>query len=88
MAFVAHSKDGKEALIARLRRFVEDSDLSFYEIASRIETSGTILSMWLARTAQPDGKELSEIERFLSRNDSLLTEAARPRSEFVKKSFD
>jgi hypothetical protein len=32
-----------------------------------IRTSGTILSMWLARTAKPHTTELAEIERFLSR---------------------
>jgi DNA transposition AAA+ family ATPase len=69
MAF-SRSKEGEEspnddALIARLRRFVEDSDLSFYKIASRVGTSGGILSMWLAGTARPDAEELAEIEKFL-----------------------
>ena len=57
MAFAAGPKDGGEssekALVARLRQFVEDSDLSFYKIASRIGTSGGILSMWLAETTKP-----------------------------------
>jgi len=52
MTFVARSKEGEEAsertLVARLRRFVEDSDLSFYKTAWRVGTSGGILSMWLA----------------------------------------
>ena len=52
-------------VIVRLRRFVEDSDLSFYQIASLIGTSGTILSMWLAGTAKPHMTELDEIEKFL-----------------------
>jgi DNA transposition AAA+ family ATPase len=70
MAFV-RSKEGEEpsedALIARLRRFVEDSDLSFYKIASRVGTSGGILSMWLAGTTRPDAEELAAIEEFLKR---------------------
>ena len=56
MVFVPRSKEGKESseksLVARLRQFVEDSDLSFYKIASRIGTSGGILSMWLAEDNQ------------------------------------
>jgi hypothetical protein len=55
----------KRALMARLRRFVEDSDLSFYKIASRVNTSGTMLSMWLAGTARPQPGELAEIEKLL-----------------------
>jgi DNA transposition AAA+ family ATPase len=66
-----HSKEGEgpraEALIARLRVFVEDSDLSFYRIASRVGTTGTTLSMWLARTAKPNTAELAAIERLLGR---------------------
>ena len=57
MSPAAHSKEGEEpneeALVGRLRRFIDDSDLSFYRIASLIGTSGTFLSMWLARTAKP-----------------------------------
>ena len=71
MAFVTGSKDGGEPsekeLVAQLRKFVEDSDLSFYKIASRIGTSGGILSMWLARTTRPRPNELDAIERFLER---------------------
>jgi DNA transposition AAA+ family ATPase len=56
MVFVAGPKDGGEssekALIARLRQFVEDSDLSFYKSALQIGTSGGILSMWLAEDDQ------------------------------------
>ena len=70
MAF-ASFKDGEEpaekALIAKLRQFVDDSDLSFYKIASRVGTSGGILSMWLAGTAQPHVEELAAIEKFLER---------------------
>ena len=39
-------------VIFRLRRFVEDSDLSFYQIASSLGIPSTILSMWLAGTAK------------------------------------
>jgi hypothetical protein len=69
MATVVNSKEGeepsREALTVRLRRFVEDSDLSFYRIASLVGTSGTTLSMWLAGTARPRPTELDEIEKFL-----------------------
>jgi hypothetical protein len=62
-------KEGEElserALMARLRHFVEDSDLSFYKIASRVGTSGTMLSMWLAGTARPQQGELAEIGKLL-----------------------
>jgi len=65
MDFVVPSKEGEEALVARLRQFVEDSDLSFYKIASHIGTSGGILSMWLAGTARPHAEELAAIEKLL-----------------------
>jgi DNA transposition AAA+ family ATPase len=52
-------------IIVRLRQFVEDSDLSLYQIASLIGTSGTILSMWLAGTARPNMTKVDEIEKFL-----------------------
>jgi DNA transposition AAA+ family ATPase len=71
MSFVVNYKEGdepnEEALIVRLRRFVEDSDLSLYKIASLIGTSGTKLSMWLAGTARPHITELDDIENFLKR---------------------
>jgi DNA transposition AAA+ family ATPase len=69
MAFVTRPKEGEEssekALVARLRQFVENSDLSFYRIASRIGTSGGTLSMWLAGKARPRADELAAIEKFL-----------------------
>ena len=69
MTFATSSKEGEEsnenALVARLRQFVENSDLSFYKIASRIGTSGGILSLWLAGTARPRAEELAAIEKFL-----------------------
>jgi DNA transposition AAA+ family ATPase len=71
MTFVTSSKDGEESnentLVARLRQFVENSDLSFYKIASRIGTSGGILSLWLAGTTRPRAEELAAIEKFLAR---------------------
>jgi DNA transposition AAA+ family ATPase len=71
MSFVVNPKEGDEpseqTLIVRLRRFVEDSDLSLYKIASHIGTSGTKLSMWLAGTATPRRTELEEIEKLLER---------------------
>lgn len=80
MSSAEHPKRGgkpnEEALIGRLRRLIEDSDLSFYQIASLIGTSGTILSMWLAGTAKPQTAELAQIERLLSRwtTEDLPTE--------------
>jgi DNA transposition AAA+ family ATPase len=69
MSSAVHRKEGEEpneeALIGSLRRFIDDSDLSFYQIALLVGTSGTILSMWLAGTAKPHTAELAEIERFL-----------------------
>jgi DNA transposition AAA+ family ATPase len=69
--FYVNPKEGEEksdvALIVRLRRFVEDSDLSLYQIASLIGTSGTILSMWLAGTAKPQIAEGAEVEKLLKR---------------------
>jgi DNA transposition AAA+ family ATPase len=69
MDFVRRSKEGgesnEEALVERLRQFVENSDLSFYKIASRIGTSGGTLSMWLAGKARPRAEELAAIEKFL-----------------------
>jgi len=69
MDFAARSKEGREpneeALVERLRQFVENSDLSFYKIASRIGTSGGTLSMWLAGKPRPHAEELAEIEKFL-----------------------
>src|SRR5262249_22810232 len=69
MDFVMRSKEGREpneeALLERLRQFVEDSDLSFYRIASRIGTTGGTLSMWLAGKARPRAEELAAIEKFL-----------------------
>ena len=69
MFFEERSKEEEaareKALVARLREFVEDSDLSFYKIASRIVTSGGILSLWLAGTARPRAEELAAIEKFL-----------------------
>jgi DNA transposition AAA+ family ATPase len=56
-----------ETLVVKLRQFVEDSDLSLYQIASLIGTSGTILSMWLAGTATPHLSQLDKIEKFLDR---------------------
>ncbi len=70
MSSVVNPKEGKEPpseapLIDRLTRFVEHSDLTFYQIASLIGTSGTILSMWLAGTARPPATKVVEIEKLL-----------------------
>ena len=58
-------ESNEEALVERLRQFVENSDLSFYRIASRIGTSGGALSMWLADKARSHAEELAAIEKFL-----------------------
>jgi transcriptional regulator with XRE-family HTH domain len=67
MGTAVNSKDGEEPrrreLVARLRRYVEDSDLSFYRIATLVGTTGTNLSMWLAGTNRPKIAELDEIEK-------------------------
>jgi len=69
MPSIVHSKEreepGEGALMERLKRFVETSDLSFYQIAMRVGTSGTMLSMWLAGTVRPDAAESIQIDRFL-----------------------
>jgi DNA transposition AAA+ family ATPase len=69
MDFATRSKEGREpneALVERLRQFVENSDLSFYKIESRIGTSGGTLSMWLAgKATRPHAEELAAIEKFL-----------------------
>ena len=54
------------AIVVKLMRLVENSDLSFYQIASLMGTSGTILSMWLAGSAKPQPTNLDEIEKLLS----------------------
>ena len=54
------------AMVVKLMRLVENSDLSFYQIAALIGTSGTILSMWLAGTAKPGTANLVEIDKLLS----------------------
>jgi hypothetical protein len=69
MDFATRSGEGREpneeAMVERLRQFVEKSDLSFYRIASRIGTSGGTLSMWLAGKAKPRADELAAIEKLL-----------------------
>jgi DNA transposition AAA+ family ATPase len=71
MDFATRSKEGgesnEEALVERLRQFLENSNLSFYKIAARIGTSGGTLSMWLAGKARPRAEELAGIEKFLKR---------------------
>jgi hypothetical protein len=67
MNTAVNSKEGEESrrreLVDRLKRYVEDSDLSFYRIATLVGTSGTNLSMWLAGTNRPKTSELDEIEK-------------------------
>ena len=70
MSSTVHLDQGEDssedALIVRLRRFVEDSDLSFYQIASRVGTTGTVLSMWLSGAAKPNAIDLLQIESLLN----------------------
>ena len=88
MVFQERSKEGEaareRALVARLRQFVEDSDLSFYKIVSRVGTSGRILSMWIAGTARPRAEELAAIKRFLQAWASF---ASRSQSSGVANSW-
>ena len=70
MSFIVNSKQEKEPIEVeqtnRLRRLIEDSDLSLYQIASLIGTSPTILSMWLCRKKnRPHMTELDEIEKLI-----------------------
>jgi hypothetical protein len=70
MSPIVNSEEGEQPLsnadiVVKLMRLVENSDLSFYQIASLVGTSGTILSMWLAGTAKPQSTNLDEIERLL-----------------------
>jgi DNA transposition AAA+ family ATPase len=69
MSFIVNSKREKEPIEVeqtnRLRRLIEDSDLSLYQIASLIGTSPTNLSMWLAGTTRPHMTELDEIEKLI-----------------------
>jgi DNA transposition AAA+ family ATPase len=71
MAFFVNLPEGdepaEEALMVKLRRFVEDSDDSLYQIAELMGISGAVLSMWLAGTAKPHPCEWDQIERFLRR---------------------
>ena len=58
MAFEERSKEGEatreRALVARLRQFIEDSDLSFYKIASRSKSL-------IGRHFGPDRNEAGEL---------------------------
>jgi DNA transposition AAA+ family ATPase len=70
MSFIVNHGEGEEptsdtAIVVKLMRLVESSDLSFYQIASLIGTSGTVLSMWLAGTAKSPPPNLDEIEKLL-----------------------
>ena len=67
--------DAGNSLIGRLRWFINESPLSFYEIASRIGTRGAILSMWIAGTSRPQTTELIAIDRFLKSAVLLSTES-------------
>ena len=78
MDFVTRSKEGgessEEALVERLRQFVESSDLSFYRIASRIGTSGGTLGMWLTGKARPPAEESAAIENSLKASLTVPSE--------------
>jgi transcriptional regulator with XRE-family HTH domain len=71
MCSVVHRRDGEKAAremtsVARLAQFVESSTLSFYQIASLIGISGTVLSMWLAGTARPSMTKLEAMEKLFA----------------------
>jgi DNA transposition AAA+ family ATPase len=83
MAYFENPKEGEEpndeALLRRLMQFVSDSELSFYRIASRIGTSGVILSMWLAGAARPDKTQLTAIDRLLTKVDTTSKSLRHPK---------
>lgn len=54
-----------EAVVERLKQFVEDLDISFHEIASRTGTSAGMLSIWLVGRAKLHAEELAAIENVL-----------------------
>jgi DNA transposition AAA+ family ATPase len=55
------------ALTRKLRRFVEESDLSIPKIASEMGVFHATLSMWIAGTTKPSRTELLAIKNFLER---------------------
>ena len=57
------------ALTRKLRRFVEESDLSFPKIASEMGVFSATLSMWIAGTTKPSRAELLAIKSFLERRE-------------------
>jgi DNA transposition AAA+ family ATPase len=57
------------ALTRKLRRFVEESDLSIPKIASEMGVLSATLTMWIAGTTKPSHTELLAIKRFLERQD-------------------
>jgi DNA transposition AAA+ family ATPase len=57
----------EQALTRKLRRFVEESDLSIPKIASEMGVFHATLSMWIAGTTKPSPTELLAIKNFLER---------------------
>jgi DNA-binding transcriptional regulator YiaG len=57
------------ALTRKLRKFVEESDLSLPKIATEIGVFSATLSMWIAGTTKPSCTELLAIKRYLERRD-------------------
>jgi DNA transposition AAA+ family ATPase len=57
----------EQALTRSLRKFVEESDLSFPKIASEMGVFSATLSLWIAGTSKPSRTELLAIKSFLER---------------------
>jgi DNA-binding transcriptional regulator YiaG len=57
------------ALTRKLRKFVEESDLSLPKIATEMGVFSATLSMWIAGTTKPSCTELLAIKRYLEWRD-------------------
>ena len=81
MDFATSSQKGREpneeALVERLRPFVENSDLSFYKSRRAIGTSGGTLSMWLGGKARPPAEELAAIKDSLKASLTVPSENSK-----------
>lgn len=65
---VSEELDGL-ALTRKLKRFVEESDLSLPKIATEMGIFSATLSMWIAGTTKPSRTELLAIKYYLERRD-------------------
>jgi DNA transposition AAA+ family ATPase len=65
---VSEELDGL-ALTRKLKRFVEESDLSLPKIATEMGIFSATLSMWIAGTTKSSRTELLAIKYYLERRD-------------------